>query len=296
MKRTIIALFGVLGFLCVPIGGAQGEDLFSIATHPYGAARFTANVFGRNEDSDTTEDTIWDVSDNSGPTRCFHLGTGSVSTTATALYISSDDENDASDNNGVIITVEALDANWDPITVTAALGAASASGTLFVQIGSVPLMRINKAYTATTSEAAPVGTIYMHDDASDGGTDGLPDDLPDDIISVIAIGENRTHQACYTIPNDYNGFITGFCSTHVDTAANATFVTFRLRSSVEGAASQSQEIIQLPETTYQCTGHVPPVKFGEKTDIELTAVSQANDATVFGSFDLLLIDNRKAGL
>ncbi len=296
MKRTIIALFGVLGFLCLSTGGAQSEDLFSIASHTYGAARFTTNVFGRNLDSDTTQDSISETSDLGGPIRCFELGTGSASTTATALYISSDDENDASDNNGVIITVEALDSNWDPVTITAALGAASTSGTVFAQVGSVTLVRVNSIYVADTSGAAPVGNIYLHDDTSDGGTDGTPDDLVNDLIIGIVIGENRAHQACYTVPNNYNGFVTGFCSTHADTAANATGVTFRLRSSVEGAASQSQEILELPETSYQCTGHVPPVKFGEKTDIELTAVSQANDATVYGSFDLLLIDDKKSGL
>ena len=291
MKRllTIGALFGGLLLFSIP---SNAGDIYQAAANAYGAPRFTANVFGRNLDADTTEDSIWEGSDLAGPIRCFDV----IGTTAVALYISSDDEDDGSDNNAISVTVEALDANWDPVTIEAPLGAASAGGTLFVQVGSVTLMRVNRAYVSTTT--AVQGNIYIHTDSVDGGTDGVPDTILTELVASIAIGRDETHQACYTVPNNYNGFLTNFCTTNVDTGANAV-MQFFLRSSVNGATSRVQESLQLAETVYQCTQHAPvgpPIVFGEMTDIELTSDSSANNAQVSGSFDLILIKNTISGL
>jgi hypothetical protein len=237
----------------------------------------TVNKFGRNQDSDTTEDAIWEGSDLGGPIRCFDV----IGTTAAALYLSSDDENDAAKE----VTVEYLDASWDTQSVNVTLGAASAGGTVFAQIGSETILRINRMYATST---ALVGNIYAGTDTADGDADGIPDTVLTELVAGIVIGENQTLQACYTVPNGYVALLTQFCTSNLNTAANATATT-RLRKSVEGAASRVQEILALDETVYQCTEHDPPVMFDEKTDIELTNVSSANNASVTGTFDLILV-------
>lgn len=290
--KYILLIMGVVGLL-MPSAGWSKEDMFSVASHPYGASRFTANLFGHNADNDAALETVWDSSDLGGPIRCFTV----TGTTAVALYISSDNEADASDNNAVSVTVEALDANWDPVTIVAPLGAASASGTLFVQIGSVTLLRVNRAYVTT---AAAAGNIYIHIDSADGGTDGVPDTILTDLVALIQIGDNQTQQACYTVPNNYKGFLTSWCGTNIETAANA-ITKFEIRSSVEGTASRvhaAQELIDLVDRgpASKCFYHSPPIRFDQKTDIELTSTSDSADAAAEGSFDLLMISNRSSGL
>jgi hypothetical protein len=238
----------------------------------------TVNKFGRNQDADTTEDSIWDGSDVGGPIRCFDV----IGTTAVNLYISSDDENDAA----LEVTVEYLDSSWDAQTVTQALGAvANATATEFVQLGGEKIMRVNRAYATDT---ALTGNVYIHIDSVDAAAkDGIPDTILTDLVAVITAGENQTLQACYTVPNGFNALLTQFCTTNINTAANVVG-TFRLRKSVEGAASRVQEILEIAESVYQCTPHDPPILFAEKTDIELTSDMSGNNGSATGTFDLIL--------
>ena len=235
------------------------------------------NKFGRNQDSDTTEDSVWEGSDLGGPIRCFDV----IGTTAVALYLSSDDENDAAKE----VTIQYLDSSWDSQEIDVTLGAASASGTLFAQIGSETIMRINRMYA--TSDVL-VGNIYAGIDDVDGGTDGIPDTILTDLVAAIVIGENQTLQACYTVPNGFDALLTQFCTTNINTGANAV-ATFRLRKSVAGAASRVQEVLEIGESIYQCTSHDPPIFYDEKTDIELTNTGSQNNGSVTGTFDLILL-------
>lgn len=290
---TLGALFGGLLFLLPQTAGA-GDDLFGISSNTIASPRYTETVFGFNNSVASTEESIWDGDDASGaangPVRCFANLNSGVTPTAAALYISSDDENDASDNNAVSVTVEALDANWDPITIVAPLGAATASGTAFVQIGSVTLMRVNKAYVTT---AAPAGNIYIGKDSADGGTDGIPDTIATDHVAQIAIGANETRQACYSVPNDYNAFLTDWCASNLSGNGTAD-VVFRIRESVNGAAARVRLRLNLGDTISECQTLSPPLRFAEFTDIEFTGVSTADDAGV--TFGLVLIKNTLSGL
>lgn len=279
--RWLITL-AVCAFFLVAARGIQQTATLQVemaaALGLVGSA-FTVNKFGRNQDSDQTEDSIWDGSDRGGPIRCFDV----MGTTPAALYISSDDENDA----GLGVTVMALDGDWDEVTIEATLGVASASGTVFAQIGTVDLLRINRMYATS---AALVGNIYAATDDEDGGTDGIPDNILTELVASIEAGQNQTLQACSTVPNNFTALLTQFCTANLNKNANAN-ATVRLRSSVEGAASRVQEILQIGEEIYQCTVHDPPVVFVEKTDIELTNVASADDASITGSFDLILFSN-----
>jgi hypothetical protein len=240
----------------------------------------TVNKFGANLDLDQTEESIWDADDlpaeGNGPARCF-----ANMSSAANLYVSSDDATDAT----VEIAIEVLDAKWDLSTVTMDLGAASAgTGTVFTQIGSTTLLRVNRAYATDT---AFTGNIYIHKDSTDAAVqDGIPDTVATDVVAVVTAGENQTLQACYSVPNDYEALMTQFCLGNI---ANVGAVTFRLRRSVDGGADRTTELISLAADTYACTVHDPPIYFAEKTDIELTGDGAAANNDVSGTFDLLLL-------
>jgi len=241
----------------------------------------TINKFGQNQDSDTTEDSVSDVSDFGGPIRCFTV----PGSTAAALYLSSDDENDGSDNDGISITVEYINGSYESKSVDVALGAASASGTVFVQIGSETIFWINRMYPTSTASS---GNIYAGTASADDDTDGIPQTPLTMLVSVIDLTEQQTMSACYMVPADYDAFLYNFTVSNVDVPANAD-ATFRLRQSVEFGAVRTVEPVHIAETITESIGHVLPIRFTEKTAIELTNTSSANDATVTGTFDLLLI-------
>jgi hypothetical protein len=246
----------------------------------------TVNKFGNNLDVDAAEESIWDADDlNSnaaGPARCWT----NLSSTAKALYISSDDENDASDNDDVQFAVEGLDSSWDPKTETGVqLGVASAGGTVFAQIGTTTWLRVNRAYVTSTN--APTGNIYIHDDATDADADGIPDEIATDTVAVITAGESQTLQACYTVADGFKALMTGYCIGNV---SGSGAVNFRLRKSVSNAASRTQEYQSLAANTSMCVTKNPPIVFDERTDIELTAIgSGATNKDVSGTFDLVLM-------
>jgi hypothetical protein len=296
MKKLLFSMGLVGALFCLP-ALAVGEDLFGIAANPIGADRYTETVYGYNNSVAGTEESIWDGDDASGaangPVRCFaNMNTAGVPTAA-ALYISSDDEDDASDGTGeVVVTVEALDANWDPVTIVAPLGIASAGGTVFAQIGSATLMRVNRAYVSSATNAFPEGNIYIGLDSADGGTDGIPDTIATDHVAQIAIGAGQTRQACYSVPNNYDAYLTEFCISDLATGAAAT--VFRLRSSVEGAIAQVELQLDIADGGERCHTFSPPMRFAEKTDIEFTGTSTADNSAA--SFSLVLIDDTKPGL
>jgi hypothetical protein len=287
MKRllTLGALFG--GLLFPTVSGS--EDVFSVAAHSYGAAKFTADIYGHNGLVENAEESIWDgedaISAGTGPVRCFsNMNTGTVPTAA-AIFISSDDEADA----GEEITVDALDVNWNPVTIVQALGVAAASGTVNAQIGTADLMRINRAYVA--GRTAVVGNIYLHLDDTIG-TDGLPDTILTDLVAHITIGNNETQMACYSVPNDYTAFVTHICTDN-DTITGSGTVDFRLRASVDGQISRVRwgpHVVA--DAAGDCRNFTQPLSFGEMTDIDITGLSTGDSASA--NIGLVLVKNGRS--
>jgi len=243
---------------------------------------FTVNKFGHNTDSDTTEDSVWDGSDFSGPIRCFTVPGSS----AAALYITSDDEADAAAS----VTVQALDGNWNSTTIVQTLGASTGGGggTAVTQLGSVDLLRVNRAFPTTDAVA---GNIYIHTDATDVDTDGVPDSILTELVAVIDLVEQQTMQACYTVPLGFTALITRVEVDNADTAANAV-ATFRVRAATNNGAAKTKVDFLVPENEHRDITYAPPLALPEKTDIELTNVSAANNASVKGRFDLVAVPNR----
>lgn len=238
----------------------------------------TVAKFGFNDDLDSAEESIWDVQELGGPARCFTI----MGTTPQAVYLSSDDENDASDNNAVSVTVEYLDSTWAAQTLVVALGAAVASGTTSVQISGGTILRINRMFATTT---AAVGNVYASIDA-DSGVDGVPDDPANQIVAGITIGRNQTLQACFTVELGSNALMKAYT---VGNDSNVGTIRFELRRSIEGGASRTTELHPVGANTPLQVLHPVPIVFVEKTDIEITGtgVSPNNDASA--TFGLLIL-------
>lgn len=299
MKRLLI-LGGLFGALLFPQTGWAQEDLFSVSKNTVGSPRYTEIMFGYNNAIATAEESVWDGDDAggaaAGPVRCFaNMNTGTTPTAAN-LFISSDDEGDApggDTTDGVIVTVEALDANWDPITITGVnLGVANAGGTLFKQIGSVALMRVNRVYVTS---ATPTGNLYIGlDSVTDTGDNGIPDTIATDHIAWVQIGFDELQQACYSVPNDYNAFITNVCMSHPPATGTGT-IDFRIRSSVNGAVSRLIYRATLLLSTQVCHTFPTPLRFAELTDIEVTGLGSTSESGS-ATLSLVLIKNTLSGL
>ena len=293
MRWLLAGTLLVLG-LVVPSTSQAGDDLFAIAGSPVYSPRYTVSKFGVNTDIDDTEESLWDLDDivasGTGPDRCFTV----MGTTPAALYISSSDESDASDGaKPISVTIEALDSTWAPVTIVTALGAASAGGSVFKQVGSVTLLRINRMYVSGVNPA--LGNIFVGTDPTDGGTDGIPEtpSLAGALVAGISIGENQTLQACYTVPLGYNAYMTSWAISNEGTGAT-TLVT-RIRKSTNGATSRTQMKMTLSDGDVHDHHGVFPTVFPEKTDIELTG-SGATSQDAAGLFDMVLISNTLSGL
>jgi len=286
MIRRLLALGALFGGLLLP-SLAVGDDFYSAGAANYGANRFTVDLFGHNNAVETSEESLWSGDDASGedngPLRCFDNMIESTVPTAKAIFMSSDDEADA----GEVVTVHALDANWDPVTIEVTLGVTNTSSTTNVQIGTANLMRINRAFVA--GRTAVVGTIYLHLDTSIG-TDGLPDDVPNHLVAVIDIGTNETQMACYSVPNNYTAFLSHICMINDSINGGTEIQTYRLRASVDGQITRVRwGPFEIATLVQHCQEFIQPLSFGEKTDIELTAVSTDNSTTA--TMGLILVKN-----
>jgi len=248
----------------------------------------SVNKFGHSTNIDTTETSVSDISDLGGPQRCFTV----PGSTAAKLYLSSDDENDGSGNDGISITVEYVNSAYVKKTIDVALGAASASGTVFVQIHdsdtAETIFWINRMFPTTTASS---GNIYAGTEAADDDTDGIPQNPTTTISQVIDLVEQQTMTACYMVPANHIGLLHQFIASTVDVPGAPTSTTFRLRRTIEFGATRTVEPVHVAEGSYAIVPHVLPIYFAEKTAIELTGVAGANDSTATGTFDIQVLPN-----
>jgi hypothetical protein len=226
----------------------------------------TRHMFGFNPDVDAAEESIWDLHDipsaGAGPTHCFGLGQTPVD-----LYISSDDDADA----GKLIQIEHLDGNYDETVTTMVLGVAAAtSGTVFTQIGSDPILRVNRIQALNEGY---VGNIYIHQDDIDGGDDGIPDTPATDIIAGIVAGNNQTLQACYSTPNGYRILLTNICFTNNDVSASPDLVEFHAHISTPLITQRIIAKVGIGDGVTLCRTFDPPLLGPEKGDIDFIGVA-----------------------
>lgn len=200
---------------------------------------------------------IWDVNDTLYPWDA--LGSGSVVNV---------ERNDVADN-GLDVTIQGLDDNYnfaeETITITAA-----------DQVGTQLFTRVNRAFI---SGAATNAANIDIEAGSAGGT----------TVARITAGFGQTLMAVYTIPAGNTGYLlhkTATGSSDTDASGLLMVRYFGTDSFRVGHAFE----LQLRGGQYDYT-FTTPIPVPEKTDIDVRASMRSNNKRITAAFDILLVDN-----
>jgi len=232
--------------------------------------------YGRNGEIDTgtAPEDVWTYG-----------GTYTYNNTPSIQYISSDNALD----NGMEITVEGLDENYEHQSVTVIL-----NGQNQTQIGTgETFVRVFRCYNSGPIEFA--GNLLIYDDTVSSVTLGVPSPTTSIKAEVKAI-DQQTYMAIYTIPADKTGYLLGGAVSLTTGNSASKSALLDLRTKQFGGVFRSQELIEITSTGTsnfsQDLHALGPLKIPEKTDVKATVRSvEANDTGVSAYFSILLVDN-----
>ena len=207
------------------------------------------NKFGATATTITTESTIWNAADTTALYPYPAAGVAAVTSNTT--------------DDGEVVVVEGLDADYKIKSTTIPVGAAS----------PVVFSRIFRAYMLST----PNGTDV---DITIGGA----------LAARIKAGFNQTEMGVYTIPAGKTGFLVKIHGSS-DRSAGSPAVQFFLKK-----REVSESLFRI-KGTYGTAGgnqfdyeYPVPLLIPEKTDVQVNAA--ATQATkVSCIFDIILVDN-----
>jgi len=220
--------------------------------------------FGHQSAVATTEIAIWDVA-----AAYAYLGA------ATVLKVSSSDANDALAGPGTgaqTVKLYGLDANYAEIEETVSLtGQTEALTTAsFLRIYRMKIL-------SAGSGGVNAGVIYA-------GTGTVTSGVPANKYAAIAIGENQTLMAIYTVPAGHTALLRSVFVT----GDSSKTVTAWLKMRPFGAVFQTKDKFLISQGAIQ-VNHVLPVKVAEKTDIEIRGKVSVGTTEVSGGIELLLV-------
>lgn len=179
-------------------------------------------------------------------------------------------ERNAVEDNGLSVTVQGLDENYEPTQDTISITGADQTGTQLFR-------RVNRAFV-TDGASTNVGNIDIEAGAAGGTT-----------VARITAGKGQTLMAVYTVPAGKTGYLYKGVMT-AQSGADATgnmFVryfgqdTFRIGHSFEVTGGGGKY-------EYEFTF---PIPIPEKSDIDVRATTRSNNGRYTAAFDILLIDN-----
>ena len=225
--------------------------------------------FGRNPNIGNAPETVWM---HGG--KYVYLDVGAAST----LYAYSADAQDSASGDGArTITILGLDNNFNEIEETVTVGGTATT---------LEFLRVYRAYVATTGSLdTNKGDVLISTGA--GGTGTVLAD-----IGIIGTGSTfglgQTQLALYTIPAGKTGVLTTW---NVGCAPMNNKATVILKSrELNGEASfRTKDIVDLVGG-YHTQNYSIPLKFPEKTDIEVLA-SADTSTIISSSFDIILVNN-----
>jgi len=206
--------------------------------------------FGYSSSVGGTFQTIWD----GNSTYIYPSSAGTATVTST---------NTASDNGGTV-EIQGLDSNYDIATETLIIGGSA---------GTKSFIRVFRAVmkTATTGNAN-VGTVSV-------------------IVSTVTVakitaGYGQTLMSVYTIPRNKRGYI-----VQLDVGSSKDLeneVRIIAKEITNGNVWNTKEFITTRGGFIQ-KNYIYPLKFDEKTDIEIVAKSSAT-SSISAGFELFLED------
>ena len=229
------------------VAGYSTDHTFN---HKFGAAPSISN---------NTTSSVWDVPDTLYPWTA--LDTPAVVNV---------ERNNVADN-GLIVTVQGLDENWnfqsEDITITGA-----------DQVGTKLWRRVNRAFVTSGTATVNVGNIDIEAGAAGGTT-----------VARITANLGQTLMCVYTIPAGYIGYLYHGTMT-VQANADATGFMFVRRNTVGTTFRVGHTFEVAGGSQYDYTFSFPP-PIPEKSDIDVRAAVRSNNARVTAAFDILLVEN-----
>jgi len=225
--------------------------------------------FGFNPDVDDSEETVWAQG-----------GLYSYLSSASVLKVSSSSTADDSAGTGArTVQLYGLDADYNEINETVTLDGQTAVNT------TNSFLRINRMVvrSAGTGEKN-AGVIYA-------GTGTVTAGVPANKYATIAIGDNQTLMALWTVPAGHTAYLLQKDLT-VATAQNNKYATIRLVARPEGEVFQTKDKHVLDNNVLHQKYDIP-LKFEEKTDIEVRCVGDSSGAniSVSAGLDIVYIKN-----
>jgi hypothetical protein len=208
--------------------------------------------------SNQTTGTIWDINDTPYPWTA--LDTPAVVNV---------ERNDAADN-GLIVTVQGLDTNWDFVEEEITISAAD-------QLGSTLFRRVNRAFITDTG-STNAGDIDIEAGAA-GGT----------IVARITAGLGQTLMGAYTVPASKTAYLLKINTSAEDGKDASGFLYVRTTDTVPFRIKHTWEFSGAAGP-YEYDFAVPLV-ITEKSDIDVRAATRDKNGRYTVAFDILLVDN-----
>jgi len=220
------------------------------------------NKFGHSADIDTAAEEVWD-----GGTA--YSGFLAAATTMSAISTSDEDGPSAGGTGALTITIEGLAADYTPLSATLTM-----NGTTTTTETGTAFLRVFRAYVVTAGTAlSNVGTITI---ASTTPT----------TVAVISATKGQTLMAIYTVPAGKTLYITQWYVT-TGKADDAFADLFKRELGGAWRIQHSQSVYQ-GQALHPFN---PYLKFTEKTDIKVMALSSNLNTVASAGFDGVLVTN-----
>jgi hypothetical protein len=225
--------------------------------------------FGFNADVDNSLETVWAQG-----------GLYSYLASASVLKVSSSSTADTSAGTGArTVELSGLDTNYDEISETVTLNGQTAVNT------TNEFLRINRMVIRSAGTGGQnAGVIYA-------GTGTVTTGVPANKYATIAIGDNQTVMALWTVPRGYTAYLLQTDIT-VATTQNNKYCTVHLVSRPNGEVFQIKDkFVKAESSVHQA--YTIPLKFEEKTDIEVRAIGDSSgaDISISAGLDFIYIQN-----
>jgi len=228
--------------------------------------------FGNNAAVANVTETIWQQG-----------GLYSYLSAASVLKVSSSSANDTSAGTGArTVELFGLDGDYNEINEVVTLNGQTAVNT------TQSYLRINRMVVRSAGSGGyNAGIIYA-------GTGTVTTGVPANIYATInGDGTNQTLMALWTVPAGYTGYLMQYDVSNGTTSNTPAVCKMTLVARPYGEVFQSKDVKSLTTGMHIENTLIVPVKFTEKTDIEVRAVSSSASVTfdISAAFEIIYIKN-----
>ena len=228
--------------------------------------------FGNNAAVANVTETIWQQG-----------GLYSYLSAASVLKVSSSSANDTSAGTGArTVELFGLDGDYNEINEVVTLNGQTAVNS------TQSYLRINRMIVRSAgSGGSNAGIIYA-------GTGTVTTGVPANIYATInGDGTNQTLMALWTVPAGYTGYLMQYDVSNGTTSNTPAVCKLTLVARPYGEVFQSKDVKSLTTGMHIENTLVVPVKFAEKTDIEVRAVSSSASVVfdISAAFEIIYIKN-----